>query len=80
MSDFAIFRFLTNGLLNEDKETIITLIEEIVHARGMERNATIGKISEKQQETLEVRWIRRQREKNGGQGQAWRELAHEYFR
>lgn len=67
MSDFAFLRFLTNGLLTEeernDKETIIMLTEEVLHAQGMECDATIAKISESQlKEILEkVRQLRKKR-------------------
>jgi len=67
MSDFAFLRFLTNDLLTEeernDKETIIMLTEEVLHAQGMECDATIAKISESQlKEILEkVRQLRKKR-------------------
>lgn len=67
MSDFAFLRFLTNGLLAEeekrDKETIIMLTEEVLHAQGMECDAKIAKISEKElEEILErVRQLLRKR-------------------
>lgn len=69
MSDFAFLRFLTNGLLAEeekkDKETIIMLTEEVLHAQGMECDAKIAKISEKElEEILErVRQLRKRRRK-----------------
>ena len=67
MSDFAFLRFLTNGLLTEeernDKEDIIMLTEEVLHAQGMECDATIAKISEEQlKEILEkVRELRKKK-------------------
>lgn len=67
MSEFAFLRFLTNGLLTEeernDKETIIALTEEVLHAQGMECDATIAKISEEQlKEILEkVRQLRKKK-------------------
>lgn len=67
MSDFAFLRFLTNGLLTEeernDKEGIIMLTEEVLHAQGMECDATIAKISEEQlKEILEkVRELRKKK-------------------
>lgn len=67
MSEFAFLRFLTNGLLTEeerkDKETIIMLTEEVLHAQGMECDATIAKISEEQlKEILEkVRQLRKKK-------------------
>ncbi len=67
MSDFAFIRFLSHGLLSEeekqDKETIIMLTEEVLHAKGMECDASIAKISEKElEEILErVRQLRKRR-------------------
>lgn len=67
MSEFAFLRFLTNGLLTEeernDKENIIALTEEVLHAQGMECDATIAKISEEQlKEILEkVRQLRKKK-------------------
>lgn len=70
MSDSAIFRFLTNDLLGEEKKgkETTSMTEEIVCAQGMDYNAAIGKILEKQQETLEkVRLVRSEdRVKRGG--------------
>lgn len=67
MSDFAFLRFLTNGLLTEDekrdKETIIMLTEEVLHSQGMECDAKIAKISEKELEEIleKVRRLKRRR-------------------
>lgn len=84
MNDFAFLRFLTNGLLNEeekrDKETNIMPTEEILHAHGMECDATIA-MSEKQlEEILEKAGpIRRQRKKERKvESSMEREVVHEY--
>ncbi len=67
MSDFAFIRFLSHGLLSEeekqDRENIIMLTEEVLHAKGMECDASIAKISEKElEEILErVRQLRKRR-------------------
>ena len=67
MSEFAFLRFLTTGLLTEeernDRENIIMLTEEVLHAQGMECDATIAKISEEQlKEILEkVRQLRKKK-------------------
>lgn len=67
MSEFAFLRFLTNGLLTEeernDKENIIMLTEDVLHAQGLECDATIAKISEEQlKEILEkVRQLRKKK-------------------
>jgi ElaB/YqjD/DUF883 family membrane-anchored ribosome-binding protein len=67
MSDFAFTRFLSHGLLSEeekqDRENIIMLTEEVLHAKGMECDASIAKISEKElEEILErVRQLRKRK-------------------
>jgi hypothetical protein len=67
VSEFAFLRFLTNGFLTEeernDKENIIMLTEEVLHAQGMECDATIAKVSEEQlKEILEkVRQLRKKK-------------------
>lgn len=67
MSEFAFLRFLSNGLLTEeereDREDIIRLTEDVLHAQGMECDATIAKISEEQlKEILEkVRQLRKKK-------------------
>jgi hypothetical protein len=49
MSEFAFIRFLSNGLLTEeekkDKKEIIQLTEDVLHAQGMECDASIAKLS-----------------------------------
>jgi hypothetical protein len=67
MSDFAFVRFLSHGLLTEeekrDRETIIMLTEEVLHAKGMECDASIAKISEKELEDIleRVRQLRKRK-------------------
>ena len=69
VSEFAFLRFLTNGLLTEEerneKEDIIRLTEDVLHAQGLECDATIAKVSEEQlKEILEkVRQLRRKKKK-----------------
>lgn len=76
MSDFAFVRFLTNGLLTEeeknDRETIMMLTEEVLHAQGMECDAKIAKISEKELEEIleKVRLLRKRRKKEQSAGSA----------
>jgi hypothetical protein len=71
MSDFAFIRFLSHGLLSEeekqDRENIIMLTEEVLHAKGMECDASIAKISEKElEEILErVRQLRKRKKEAG---------------
>jgi len=49
MSEFAFIRFLSNGLLTEeekkDKKEIIQLTEDVLHAQGLECDASIAKLS-----------------------------------
>jgi hypothetical protein len=49
MSEFAFIRFLSNGLLTEeerkDKNDIIQLTEDVLHARGLECDSSIAKLS-----------------------------------
>ncbi len=82
MSEFAFLRFLTNGLLTEeernDKEEIIRLTEDVLHAQGMECDTTIAKISEEQlKEILEkVRQLRKKKKMQ--EAQAAEELQQHY--
>jgi hypothetical protein len=74
MSDFAFFRFIANDLLTEeerkDKSEIIRLTEDVLHARGLECDASIAKVSaDDLKDILEhVRTLRRRkvREKEAG--------------
>lgn len=82
MSEFAFLRFLTNGLLTEeernDKETIIMLTEEVLHAQGMECDATIAKISEEQlKEILEK--VRQLRKKKKAQHSESAEILQQHY-
>jgi hypothetical protein len=67
MSDFAFIRFLSNGLLTEqerkDKTEIIQLTEEVLHAHGLECDASIAKISEDELRAIleQVRILRRKK-------------------
>ena len=65
MSEFAFFRFMSNNMLtteeSQHKDEIINLTEEVLHARGLECDDRISKLSEeKLREILEeVRKLRR---------------------
>ena len=52
MSEFAFFRFKSNTMLNVEEEQqtdeIIRLNEEVLEAKGIERDPGISKISEEQ--------------------------------
>ena len=69
MSDFAFFRFMSNNMLTEEekehKEEILQLTEEILHAKGIQCDASISKIPEAELiEILEkVRELRRRKKK-----------------
>lgn len=70
MSDFAFFRFMSNGMLTKEEEEhkneIIMLTEEVLHAQGLKCDAGIAKISEEQlKEILEnVRELRRKKKRS----------------
>jgi hypothetical protein len=72
MSDFAFFRFMSGNMLTkeeqEHKDEIIELTEEILHAKGLQCDASIAKISEKQLEEIlgKVRELRKKRKKACG--------------
>jgi len=67
MSDFAFFRFMSNGMLTsqemQHREEIIRLTEEVLHSKGLQRDASIAKISmEELQDILaKVRELRKKR-------------------
>lgn len=69
MSEFAFIRFLSNGLLTEeerkDKNEIIQLTEDVLHARGMECDASIARLSADQLKDIleQVRVLRKKRAK-----------------
>lgn len=50
MSDFAFFRFKSHNMLTkeeeEHKEEVIQFTEEVLHAKGIQCDATISKIPE----------------------------------
>jgi tetrahydromethanopterin S-methyltransferase subunit A len=72
MSDFAFFRFMSGNMLTkeeqEHKDEIIELTEEILHAKGLQCDASIAKISEEQLEEIlgKVRELRKKRKKAYG--------------
>lgn len=72
MSDFAFFRFMTSNMLTkeeqEHKDEIIKLTEETLHAKGLQCDASIAKISEEQLEEIlgKVRELRKKRKKEYG--------------
>jgi tetrahydromethanopterin S-methyltransferase subunit A len=72
MSDFAFFRFMSGNMLTkeeqEHKDEIIELTEEILHAKGLQCDASIAKISEEQLDEIlgKVRELRKKRKKAYG--------------
>ena len=72
MSDFAFFRFMSGNMLTkeeqEHKDEITELTEEILHAKGLQCDASIAKISEEQLEEIlgKVRELRKKRKKAYG--------------
>ena len=72
MSDFAFFRFLSNGMLTREeeqhKDEIISLTEEVLHAKGLECDASIAKISQELLEEIlkKVRELRKKRKRISG--------------
>jgi hypothetical protein len=69
MSEFAFIRFLSNDLLTEqerkDKNEIIKLTEDVLHAQGQECDASIAKVSVDQLKDIleQVRALRRRKKK-----------------
>ena len=67
MSDFAFFRFMSNGMLTKEEEEhkneIIVLTEEILHAQGLKCDASIARISEEQLKEIlkKVRGLRKKK-------------------
>jgi hypothetical protein len=79
MSEFAFIRFLSNGLLTEeerkDKNEIIKLTEDVLHAQGLECDASIAKVSADQLKDIleQVRALRKKKAKEkeaGGEEQS----------
>jgi lipid A disaccharide synthetase len=72
MSDLAFFRFMSSNMLTkeeeEHKDEIIGLTEEILHAKGLQSDASIAKISEEQLAEIlgKVRELRKKRKKAYG--------------
>jgi hypothetical protein len=79
MSDFAFTRFISNGLLTEqerqDKDEIIRLTEDVLHAQGLECDASIAKVSVDQLKDIldQVRTLRKKkaREKEPSEEQSY---------
>jgi hypothetical protein len=69
MSEFAFIRFLSNSLLTEeekkDKNEIIQLTEDVLHARGLECDASISKLSADQLKDIleQVRVLKKKKAK-----------------
>jgi len=67
MSDLAFFRFMSGNLLTRDeeehKDEIVQLTEEVLHAKGIQCDANIAKISEYELKDIldKVRQIRKKR-------------------
>ena len=70
MSEFAYFRFMSNNMLTIEeqphKDLMISLTEQVLHAKGLECDSKISKISEEQlREILDgVRRLRKRKNKN----------------
>ena len=70
MSEVAYFRFKSNNMLtkdeNEHKDEIIQLTEEVLHAKGIECDSRISRISQEQLKKIleEVRQLLRKKKKN----------------
>jgi hypothetical protein len=75
MSEFAYFRFMSNNMLTieeqQHKDEIITFTEQVLHAKGIECDSKISKISEEQlREILEgVRRLRNRKKKKEEDGE-----------
>ena len=69
MSDLAFFRFMSGNLLTreeqEHRDEIIGLTEQVLHAKGLQCDASIAKISEYELKDIldKVRELRRKRKK-----------------
>ncbi|MEW6604025.1 MAG: hypothetical protein AB1351_04970 [Thermoproteota archaeon] len=72
MSDFAFFRFVSMNMLTKEEEEhrdeIIELTEQVLHAKGLQCDASIAKISEERLEEIleKVRELRKKRKKAYG--------------
>jgi hypothetical protein len=69
MSDLAFFRFMSGNLLTreeqEHRDEIIGLTEQVLHAKGLQCDASIAKISEYELKDIldKVRELRKKRKK-----------------
>ncbi|HEX2406058.1 MAG TPA: hypothetical protein VHJ38_02525, partial [Nitrososphaeraceae archaeon] len=69
MSEVAYFRFKSNNMLTKDekehKDEIIQLTEEVLHAKGIECDSRISRISQEQLKEIleEVRQLLRKKKK-----------------
>ena len=69
MSEFAFFRFISTKMLTREeeqhKDEIVKLTEEVLDSKGIECDARIAKISERQLREIleEVRKLRRKRKR-----------------
>ena len=67
LSDFAFMRFMSNNMLtteeSQHKDEIIDLTEQVLHAKGIECDQRISKLSEEKLRELleEVRKLRRRK-------------------
>lgn len=72
MSDFAFLRFVSMNMLTKEEEEhrdeIIELTEQVLHAKGLQCDAGISKISEERLEEIleKVRELRKRRKKAYG--------------
>ena len=84
MSEFAFFRFRSHNMLTkeeqEHREEIIQLTEEVLQAKGIQCDASISKISEKElREILEkVRELRKKKKKQSNIEAAKQEEGYVY--
>jgi hypothetical protein len=62
----------------QDRENIIMLTEEVLHAKGMECDASIAKISEKELEEILER-VRQLRKRKKEAGTASPEVMHTHY-
>jgi len=69
MSEFAFFRFRSHNMLTKEeeahKEEIVQLTENVLHAKGIECDASISKISEDELKEIlvKVRELRKKKKK-----------------
>lgn len=69
MSDFAFFRFMSGNMLTRDeeehKDEVVGITEEVLHAKGLQCDASIAKISEYELKEIlnKVRELRKKRKK-----------------